>query len=47
MLTADGVVRGHGSAPDESMVMLSLRGSEVEWFEPVDHDDAYLVAPIL
>jgi len=45
VLTVDGVVHWHGSAPDESMVMLSLRGSEVEWFEPVD-DDAYLAAPM-
>ena len=45
ILTGGGVVHWHGSAPDESMVILSLRGSEVEWFEPVP-DDVYLAAPI-
>ena len=45
ILTGGGVVHWHGSAPDESMVILSLRGSEVEWFEPVS-DDVYLAAPI-
>ena len=44
VLTAAGVVHWHGSAPDESMVMLSLRGPDVEWLEPV-WDDVYSADP--
>ena len=44
VLTAAGVVHWHGAAPDEPMVMLSLRGSDVEWLEPVG-DDVYLADP--
>ena len=36
VMTAAGVVHWHGAAPDEPIVMLSFRGAEVEWFEPVD-----------
>ena len=45
VMTGAGVVHWHGAAPDESMVMVSLRGPDVEWFEPVD-DDVYLAEPV-
>ena len=44
VLTGGGVVHWHGAAPDKSMVMLSFRGSDVEWFEPVS-EDVYLADP--
>jgi quercetin dioxygenase-like cupin family protein len=46
VLTGAGIVHWHGAAPDESMVMLSFRGPDVEWFEPVA-DDVYLAVPTL
>jgi len=45
VMTGAGVVHWHGAAPDESMIMVSLRGPDVEWFEPVD-DDVYLTEPV-
>ena len=46
VLTGAGVVHWHGAAPGQPMVMLSLRGPDVEWFEPVS-DDIYLADPAL
>ena len=45
VMTGAGVVHWHGAAPEESMIMVSLRGPDVEWFEPVD-DDVYLAEPV-
>ena len=45
VMTGAGVVHWHGAAPDESMIMVSVRGPDVEWFEPVD-DDVYLAEPV-
>lgn len=45
VMTAAGVVHWHGAAPDEPIVMLSFRGTEVEWFEPVD-DAVYRADPV-
>ena len=39
------VVHWHGAAPDEDLVMLSIRGDGVEWHESVS-DDVYLQEPI-
>ena len=44
VFTAGGIMHWHGAAPDKSMVMLSFRGSDVEWFEPVS-EDVYLADP--
>ena len=45
VMTGAGVVHWHGAAPEASMLMVSLRGPAVEWFEPVD-DDVYLAEPV-
>ena len=45
VMAGAGVVHWHGAAPDESMIMVSVRGPDVEWFEPVD-DDVYLAEPV-
>ena len=41
VFTEGGVVHWHGAAPDEPMVMISVAGGDVEWFEPVG-DEVYL-----